>query len=176
VRIKWWTLAVPIMAACGTSSSPTSPTVPGDPRFFIRFTLTNQASLSLSEPVLCPDDWSTCSRDSQPQGSATTGSITTRNYTLAPGTYRLTGVLQPSTPIGASVAIEIGADATATRSGVAREGPVLGFVKFTGDAPPQSSVVSLTCGATFTNASGALEWSMAFRVVSASPSVDQVCH
>jgi hypothetical protein len=51
----------------------------------------------------------------------------------------------------------------------------LGFVAYTGDTPPVSSVVSRACGATFTNAHGALEWSITFRVVSTTHSTDQLC-
>ena len=174
MRILRWSLALPIIAAC-TGSAPTAPTAPAMPQFAIRFAVANPASLSLSEPVACAGDWSTCARGSQPQGATTTAGVTIRNYSLTPGTYRLTGVLQPSTGAGASVDIHIGAGDTATRGGVAREGPQLGFVAFTGDPPPVSSVVSQACGATFTNSYGALEWSITFRVVSTPDSVDELC-
>jgi hypothetical protein len=166
MRNQWWAFALPVtMMACGTSS-PTGPTQPASPQFSIRFVLASPAGLSLSEPMPCPGDWSTCPRGSQPQGPVTTGTITNRTYTLPPGTYRLTGVLQPSTSAGASVDVQIGRGATgSTDGGVVREGPVLGFVAFTGDPPPVSSVISQTCGATFSNASGALEWSVTFRVI-----------
>src|SRR5262245_49300295 len=96
------------MVACG-GSSPVAPTepLPANPAFSARFVLTNPASLRLSEPVPCPGDWSTCSRGSQPLGDVTTGAVTVRNYRLAPGTYRLTGMLQSSTSGGALVSIEI---------------------------------------------------------------------
>ena len=174
MRRQCWALLLPMIAACN-GSVPTVPTDPAIPQFAIRFILANPASLSLSEPVPCPGDWSTCARGSQPQGPTTTGGITIRNYSLTPGTYRLTGVLQPSTSAGASVDIQIGASEAATRGGVVREGPQLGFVAFTGEPPPLSSVVSQACGATFTNSYGALEWSVTFRVVSTPDSVDELC-
>jgi hypothetical protein len=167
VRTKWWALLLPMMAACSNSLT-TGPTEIAVPQFSIRFTVANPASLSLSEPMSCAGDWSTCARGSQAQGPATASAITVRDYALAPGTYRLTGVLQPSTPAGASVDIQIGASATANRGGVVREGPVVGFVAFNGDGVPRSSVTSLVCGATFSNQTGALEWSITFRVASAT--------
>jgi hypothetical protein len=163
-----------MIAGC-TGSAPTAPTEPAVPQFAITFVVANPANLSLSEPLPCPGDWSTCARGPQPQGAATTAGVTIRNYSLSAGTYRLTGVLQPSTSAGASVDIRIGAGATSTRGGVAREGPQLGFVAFTGDPPPRSSVVSQACGATFTNPYGALEWSITFRVVSTPSPSDGLC-
>jgi hypothetical protein len=176
MRKQWWAFALPVMMAC-SNSSPTSPTQPASPQFSIKFTLANPAGLSLSEPMPCPGDWSTCPRDSQPQGPVLAGTITTRHYRLPPGTYRLTGVLQPTTSTGASVGIEIGRGATgSTGGGVVREGPVLGFVAFTGEpTPPVSSVISHVCGAIFSNASGALEWSVTFRVIATSESLEQLC-
>lgn len=179
MRNRCWALGLLVMAAC-SSGSPTNPTEPATPpatpQFSIRFVLINPASLSLSEPVPCAGDWSTCPRGSQPQGSRTTGTITLRNYTLPPGTYRLTGVLQPSTSIGASVDIQIGAGATGgIGGGIAREGPVLGTVTYSGDSPPFPSVISKVCGATFSNPSGELEWSVTFRVIATSQAFEQLC-
>ncbi len=176
MRNEWWALALPALMAC-SDGSPTSPTQPASPQFSITFVLADPADLSVSEPMACPGDWSTCPRGSQPQGPALTGTITTRNYTLPSGTYRLTGVLQPRGAAGASVGIQIGGGATgSTGGGVAREGLVLGFVAFSGETTaPSSSVVSQVCGATFSNASGALEWSVTFRVVATSQSLEQLC-
>lgn len=174
MRNQWWTFALPVMMAC-SSSSATSPH-PTDAQFSIRFVLENPAALSVSDPLPCPGDWSTCPRDSQPQGATSIETVRTRDYTLPPGTYRLTGVLQPSAS-SASVVIQIGRGARdRIGGGVVREGPVLGFVRFTGEStPPLSSVVSRVCGATFSTSSGALEWSVTFRVVAPPQSPDEVC-
>jgi len=177
MRRAW--LALALLAAGCTDSSPTRPTTPtGDPQFSMRFVLTNTGSLSLSDPVLCTGDWSTCPKGSQTQGAESTSAITSRNFTLTPGTYRLTGVLRPNTPLGASVDIRIGAGPAASRGGVAREGPVLTFVAFDGPPTAVLSVNSLVCGAIFSNVSnptGGLEWAVTFRVIETPPSSDQLC-
>ena len=172
MRIQWPVLALPVIMACGGSppASPTEP-APASPAFSIRFVLTNPASLRVSEPVPCPGDWSTCPRGSQPLGDATTSAVTIRDYTLAPGTHRLTGILQPGTTSGASVHIQISGGPTGSiGGGVAREGPVLGVFGYTGDPLPRPpSIDSLVCGATFSTPTGALEWSVSFRVIAIQP-------
>jgi hypothetical protein len=178
MRRALWAFA--LLAAGCSDSSPTrpAPTPTGDPQFSMRFVLTNTGSLSLSEPASCTGDWSTCARGSQAQGAETTSAITNRSYTLTPGTYRLTGVLRPSTPTGASVDIRIGAGPSGSRGGVAREGPVIAFVAFDGPSTAVHSVNSLVCGATFStvsNPAGALEWAVTFRVVETPVSPDQLC-
>ena len=179
MRNQCWALGLLVMSACssGSPTHPTNPaTPPATPQFSIRFDLRSPTTLSLSEPAPCPGDWSTCPRGPQPQGPRTTGPTTIRHYTLPPGTYRLTGVLQPSTSIGASVDIQIGTVATGgIGGGIAREGPVLGFVTHSGDLPSFPSVVSKVCGATFSNPSGELEWSVIFRVIATSQSFEQLC-
>ena len=94
MRILRWSLALPIIAAC-TGSAPTAPTAPVIPQFAIRFAVANPASLSLSEPVACAGDWSTCARGSQPQGATTTAGITIRNYSLTPGSSVACGAPRP---------------------------------------------------------------------------------
>jgi hypothetical protein len=175
MRQAWCALAL-LVAGCN-DSSPTRPTPTGDPQFSMRFVLTNPGSLSLSEPVVCAGDWSTCPKGSQPQGSDV-GTSTTRTYTLTAGTYRLTGVLRPSTPTGASVDVRITAGPAAANGGVSREGPVIAFVAFDGPSTAVNSVNSVACGATFStvsNPAGALEWAVTFRVVAMPAGTDQLC-
>jgi len=175
MRYEHGLLALSMMAASACSAPlPGAPTESANPQFVISFIVANPGSLSLSEPEPCPGDFSTCARGSQPQGPATTSNVTVRTYSLPAGTYRLTGVLQPQTPAGASVTIRID-ESSSIGGGVPREGPVLGFVAFRGDAPPATSVVSQVCGATLTNLYGALEWSMSFRVVSTPEAVAPLC-
>jgi hypothetical protein len=175
MRSSWWLLAVWAMAAC-SAPSPTSPTIPAIPEFSIRFVLADPARLSLSEPMPCPGDWSTCAKDSQPQGPATS-TTTIRRYSLPPGTYRLTGVLQSSTPIGASVNIRIESGISGSvGGGVAHDLQVLGVIGFRGEPSPRlPSVVSQGCAATFWTPPGALEWSIVFRVVATLESVGELC-
>jgi hypothetical protein len=107
-----------------------------------------------------------------------TGAVTVRNYTLPPGTYRLTGLLQSSTSSGASVDIEIaGAPTGGAGGGVARDVSVLGVFGYTGDPLPRPpAILSLGCGATFSTPTGALEWFVTFRVVATeSRSSEQLC-
>jgi hypothetical protein len=144
--LAWW-LLIAMAAATGCSGSPTGPVVPADPRFAITFGVTHPASMSLSEPILCPGDASTCAKGPQPQGSVTISRSTVRAYTLSPGTYRLTGVLQATTPMGASLDIRIGAVDLAA-GGVHRQGQVLEVVAFTGEAVPLVHVVAEAAGGT----------------------------
>jgi hypothetical protein len=176
MRHRWWLLAILVMAACN-ASSPTGPTQPATPEFSIRFVLANPASLSVSDPMPCTGDWSTCGRGSQPQGAVTTSTTTVRNYSLPSGTYRLTGVLQSSTPVGASVSVRIASGgANSVGGGVARDIQGLGIFGFTGEPSPRlPSVLSEGCAATFWTPSGALEWSMTFRVVATQASVGELC-
>lgn len=176
MRNHWCSFAVAMTMTACSDSSPTTPTTPSSPEVSIRFVVTERASLSLSDPLACAGDWTTCPRGSQPQG-ADVGAVATRNYALPPGTYRLTGVLSASTASGASVEIQIGKSASASvGGGVAREGPVLGFVAFTGDPSSGTpSVVSRSCGATFSTPTAALEWSVTFRVVAGSGAVEPLC-
>jgi hypothetical protein len=184
MRNPWWAFALPLMATCSTSS-PTSPTNPptnppanpAGPQFSISFMLANSASLSLSEPIPCPGDWSTCARGSQPQGPFTTSTTTIRNYTLPEGTYRLTGIVQSNPSTGASVEIRIGiGPISGAGGGVARDGQVLGFVAFTEPpSPGLPAVISQGCGATFSSPPGMLEWSITFRVIATFQSIGQLC-
>jgi hypothetical protein len=166
-------LAVLLMTACG-ASSPAGPTEPAIPQFSLRFVLSDSASLSWSEPTACPGDWSTCARDAQPQGPRTTSMTTVRSYSLPPGIYRVTGVLQSSPPAGASVNLQI---TSGMSGGVARDMQVLSFLEFTGGPSPRlPSVVSEGCAATFSIPPGTLQWSIAFRVTAAFESAGQLCH
>jgi hypothetical protein len=176
MRNPWWVLIGLVTAAC-SGSSPASPTTPAIPEFSIRFVLSEPASVSWSEPTACPGDWSTCARDSQPQGPATTSTTTMRSYSLPPGTYRVTGVLQASTPTGASVNIRIGSGTSGSvGGGVARDIQALGVFGFTGEPSPRTpSVVSQGCASTFWTPSGRLEWSIAFRVTATFESASQLC-
>jgi hypothetical protein len=171
-----WALVLFVTSAC-SSSSPTSPAPQTIPEFSIRFVLANSASLSLSEPVFCPGDWSTCDRGSQPQGSVTWSPTTVRTYALPPGTYRLTGILQANSANVATVRLQIGpAESGTVAGGVASDVLALGLVSSSAglsEEPP--SVVSEGCAATFSTPSGALEWSIAFRVIRTSDSVARVC-
>lgn len=176
MRNLWWASSVLMMVACG-SSSPTSPTKPAIPEFSIRFLLADPARLSLSEPMRCPGDWSTCTKEGQSQGPATTSTMTILSYSLPPGTYRLTGVLHANTPIGASVNIRIGRGTSGSvGGGVARDIQALSVFGFTGEPSPRlPSVVSEGCAATFSTPAGTLEWSMAFRVTATFEAVGELC-
>jgi hypothetical protein len=178
VRHSWTCVIVlSLMVAC-RDPSPTAPTIPELAQFSISVTVENPGSLSLSEPVLCPGDAPTCPRGPQTQGPVSSNVLTVRDYALAPGTYRLTGVVRPRTSIEASVGIRFGGrGTTGIRGGVIREAPVLGFVAFTGEPmPPWNSVVSEVCGARFfANSSGALEWSVTFRSTTMADSIHQLC-
>ena|SRR5215204_5640012 len=176
MRSSWRALAVVVTIACG-GSPPTGPAKAAIPEFSIRFVLANPGSLSLSEPLACPGDWSTCARDSQPQGPGTTSTTTMRTYSLPAGTYRLTGVLQASTPIGASVNIRIGSGMSGSiGGGVLRDIQALGVFGFTGQPSARlPAVVSEGCAAEFWTPPGVLEWSMTFRVTAAFESAGQLC-
>lgn len=187
MQIKWsirkrlLALAVLLVMGGCKDALPMRPADPADEataRFSIRFVLANPASLSLSEPAPCSGDWSTCPKGSQPQGPSTIGAMTIKSYVLPSATYRLTGVLRPSTSIGASIDIQIGTGATGNiDGGVAREGFVqLAFVRSTGDnSAGLKSILAKGCGATFSSPSGEFEWSVTFRVIATAQSADQIC-
>jgi hypothetical protein len=176
MRNRCWVLAALVMAAC-SGSSPATPTTPAMPEFSIHFALSDPARVSWSEPTACPGDWSTCARDSQPQGPGTTSQTTMRSYSLPPGTYRLTGMLHSSTSIGASVNVRIASGTSGSvAGGVAHDVIALGVFGFTGEPSPRlPSVVSQGCAATFWTPPGTLEWSIAFRVTATFESASQLC-
>ena len=156
-------LAVVIATRMACRESPTGPTST-DPLIGITFRLSNPASLSLSEPTPCPADWTSCARGPQPQGPASTSAIVSRTYSLAAGTYRLTGVLQADGSAGSSLSIRIGSNtAQGTRGGAIQR--VLEVVGFTGDQAPPVWVISETCGGNFAVAApGTLDWALVFDV------------
>jgi hypothetical protein len=105
----------------------------------------------------------------------TTSAIT---VLLAPGIYRLTGLLQSSPSGGASVGIEItGGPTGGTGGGVASDRSALGVFGYTGDPlPSPPSMVAQACGATFSTPTGALEWFVTFRVLATqSRSPEELC-
>jgi hypothetical protein len=160
-------LAIAIATLMACRESPTGPTST-DPYLEITFRISNLASLSLSEPTRCPADWVSCTRGPQPQGPASTGAVVSRTYSRAPGTYRLTGVLQSDGSTGSSLSIRIGSTgAQSTRGGAIQR--VLEVVGFTGDQAPPVSVISETCGGNFAvEAAGALDWAFVFEVSTGS--------
>jgi hypothetical protein len=162
-----WRLATVIAAISACSGSPTGPTKqlpPVPPQVGISFQLANLASLSLSDPILCPGDAASCPRFVPPQSPPSTNMAIGRTYTLAPGTYCLTGVLQPTTSLGASLSIRIMRGTTRQMSGDAIQRS-LEVVRFIGDERPAVSVISDACGGDFAvNATGALEWAFVFEV------------
>ena len=97
-----------------------------------------------------------------------------RTYTLAPGTYRFTGLLQPTTSPGASLSIRLGGEASRQMSAGAIQ-KLLQVIRFTGERVPDVSVKSITCGGDFVvSAVGTLEWGFVFEVI-ADRSVDRLC-
>ena len=158
-QTRLWAWALPIVMACN-GSSPTAPR----PELGITFTVTNPATLSLSDPERCPGDLSTCSKSFQSQGDAATTISAMRHYILEPGTYRLSGVLRPTTSDGASIRVSIGSRETSGTTRIA----VHGYTVFTlpeERSSPGGSVISERCGGTFTVPAGALGWSVIFEVV-----------
>jgi hypothetical protein len=131
----------------------------------------------LSEAVACSGDWLTCPKGPQPQGPSTSSMVLTKQYELRQGTYRVTGLLQPGTPEGASVQVRIGNGTNgSTNGGVLRDRLVLGFVAFSGRSGSPLTVVTDLCGGRFSaDASGTLEWSITFQVTDATSSQDEVC-
>ena len=106
----------------------------------------------------------------------TMASTAVQVHSLAPGAYRITGVLEPTTSAGATVSIHLGLDSQgASRAGVAREAPHAGAVAHSGDLVLLPGVTPLVCGASFFNPSGALEWSLMFRVVESRSAAVPVC-
>jgi hypothetical protein len=175
VRARVWACALPIVMACN-GSSPTAPASPPTPQLGITFTVANPATVTLSEPERCPGDRSTCSRDLQPQSHAATSIKTTRRYTLDPGTYRLSGMLRPTTAAGASIKVAIGG----TEGGSTAGSAVHGFGVFSPAEEPSPagvSVVSESCSGTFLVPSGVLGWSVIFEVVASTDAASRPpCH
>ena len=162
--VHWLLMPVVSMGvACG-DSMPTPPAAPASPQVSITLVSANASTVSVSDAVVCAGDWTTCPKGSQPQGpSAGLGLV--RQYTLAPGTYRVTGVLEAGTSAGASVQVRIGGGTVGA----------LGFVAFSGQPEPPPSVVTEACGGRFLTAgTGTLEWSVTFRVTDPT-SRDPLC-
>jgi hypothetical protein len=170
------TLIALVGTACG-DSLPTQPTPPTPPQVAITLALRNPGTVSLSEPVACSGDWLTCPKGQQPQGPSTSSAVLIRQFALGQGTYRVTGVLEPGTPAGATVQVHIG-DGTngSTSGGVLRDGLVLGFVAASGQPQSPPSVVTELCGGRFSfDAVGTLEWSVTFRVTDTANRQDELC-
>ena len=152
--VLWLLMPVVSMgAACG-DSLPTRPTAPATPQVSITVVPANASIVSLSETVVCSGDWTTCPKGPQPQGPSSSGMVLVRQYTLTPGTYRVTGVLQPGTSAGASLQVRIGGGIIGS----------MGFVAFSGQPEPPPSLVTELCGGRFTAGTGTLEWSVTFSV------------
>ena len=171
-------LLIPVVLGTACSDSPpTGPATPTAVPVSIALTLTNPGTVSLSDAVACPGDWTTCPKGPQSQGPPTSSMVVSKTYQLMKGTYRTTGVLQPGTSEGASVNVQLAGGITErTSGGVLRDGLVLGFVAFSGNPEPAPSAVTTRCGGRFSaNVTGALEWSITFRVTDETISNDHLC-
>jgi hypothetical protein len=183
VRNLHWVFALVMLSAC-SDSSPTRPTTPRtSPEthpISVSFTLASPGTLSVSQPTLCSADKDplTCPRGLQPQGTATNSAVRTEQYTLAPGTYLLTGRVEGNTSSSAaSLRIAFGHSGSgAAGGGVDRRwGGTVFLGPSDGEPPPVSpSVTDQTCVKTFTNAAGVVEWGVIFRVVPTTAS-EQLC-
>ena len=134
---------------------PAPPTAPATPQLSVTVVSENAGTVSVSDAVVCSGDWTTCPKGSQPQSSSASGAVLVKQYTLAQGTYRVTGVLEAGRSAGASARVRIGGGTVGT----------LGFVAFSGQLEPSLSVVTEACGGRFLTAGpGTLEWSVTFTV------------
>ena len=90
--------------------------------------------------------------------------VLVRQFTLTPGTYRVTGVLEAGTSAGASLQVRIGGGSVGSTDGGVL-GPGIGLCRLhwaAGAAPP---LVTEACGGRFLTAgTGTLEWSATFGV------------
>jgi hypothetical protein len=156
--------ALTIVAGCG-SAVPSSPSQPAIAPVSLTLTLSHPARTSVSEPLLCSGDASSCPDGRQAQGPLTEASRVLAVRQLPAGVYRITGILQPTTPGGASVNIHLAVGShSASRTSAAVKALQAGAVAHTGDLVTLPGVTPLPCGATFYNPSGELEWSVTFRV------------
>ena len=154
-RLVHWLLApvVSMGTACG-DAMPTPPAAPATPQVSVTLVSANARTVSVSDAVVCAGDWTTCPKGSQPQGPLASA-VLVKQYTLTPGTYRVTGVLDAGTSEGASVQVRIGGGSIGA----------LGFVAFSGQPDPPPSGVTEACGGRFATAgTGTLEWSVTFTV------------
>lgn len=156
--------ALAIVAGCGTAL-PSSPSQPAVAPVSLTLTLSHPARISVSEPLLCSGDASSCPDGRQAQGPLTEASRVLTVRQLPAGVYRMTGILQPTTPAGASVNVHLAVDSpNASRTGTAVKALQTGAVAHTGDLVSPPGLTPSPCGATFYNPSGELEWSLTFRV------------
>jgi hypothetical protein len=161
--------ALAIAAGCG-SALPSSPSQPTVAPVSLTLTLSHLARISVSEPLLCSGDASSCPDGRQAQGPLTEASRVLTVRQLPAGVYRMTGILQPTTPAGASVSVHLAVDSHNASTAV--KALQTGAVAHTGDRVSLPGVTPHSCGATFFNPSGELEWSLTFRV-SEAPGGDQ---
>jgi len=179
MRNAWrfiWTLLVTLVTSSACGGATTAPTEPTLARFSIEFQLTNVANLSLSDPERCAGDAKTCLAAHQPQGVRVGNASVVRAYALPSGTYRLTGVLEPTPFTDPSLHIRIGRSATGLGSGGVTPGNVLELVAFSGEPSPPVHVVAERCGGIFLpNPTGVLEWAMIFTVVDAAADRQEWC-
>lgn len=169
-------LAIVLASAGCRNASPTDPSPPAVAPVTVSLTVAEPARMSVSAPVPCPGDLDSCPSGRQEQGPLMLTPAFVQLHTLQPGAYRITGILEATTPAGATVNVQLGLDAQQPAgAGVAREAPHAGAVAHEGKLEGLPEIAPLLCGARFFNPSGAFEWSLMFRVVESPAAAEAVC-